>query len=73
MLMEFMENLAIWVWTRDLVIGTMDLAKQLKLLNPEKATGPDEIHACVLKETAENCPPKYPSLPTIILHGKIAN
>ncbi len=31
----------------------MSVAKQLKLLNPDKASGSDEVLTLVLKETAE--------------------
>ena len=38
-------------------IGTNGIIKQLKNLNKNKATGPDELPARVLKETAEQIAP----------------
>ena len=38
-------------------IGTNGIIKQLKNLNQNKATGPDELPARVLKETAEQIAP----------------
>ena len=51
-------------------IGTNGIIKQLKNLNQNKATGPDELPARVLiKETAEQIAPHHHThLPTVIQH-----
>ena len=54
-------------------IGTNGIIKQLKNLNQNKATGPDELPARVLKETAEQIAPIITHIQQSYNTGKLPN